>query len=358
LSRFAPRRTLFVILAVALAAGTFIAGCGGDDSNGEDPQTVLDETFTNEASTTSGNLNLSASVSATGDQGGSFEASLSGPFQGDPDNQNTLPQLDWNGSVSGEGGGQSIDYEAGLVVTDDNAYIEYGGDTYEVGSDTFTKFKDLSESQAASNQAGAEASFQAGCEQALKQAGVTDTSGCDIDLSSWLTNTTNEGTEDVGGADSIHIHGDADVNQILDDVGNLVSAIPNSSAAGFDASQLSQFSDAVTDASVDIYSTEDDHLLSKFELSLTIDPSVIAAGAIPVDSVDVDFSLEIDDINQEQTIEAPSGETKPLSDLVGGSLGALGALGGAGGGNFEAYQKCLQQAGSDPDAINACASKL
>ena len=75
-------RTFAAVCALALPIPAVIAGCGGDDSSSEDPQTVLDETFNNDTQVTSGDLSLTASVSADGDQGGSFEASLNGPFQG------------------------------------------------------------------------------------------------------------------------------------------------------------------------------------------------------------------------------------------------------------------------------------
>ena len=68
-------------------------------SSDEDPQTVLDETFNNDTKVTSGDLSLTASVSAEGEQGGSFEASLGGPFQGDPENPTAIPQLDWTASA-------------------------------------------------------------------------------------------------------------------------------------------------------------------------------------------------------------------------------------------------------------------
>jgi hypothetical protein len=356
-------RILFAILAIA-APAALAAGCGGDDSSDEDPQTVLEETFNNETPVSSGNVSLNASVSAEGEQGGSFEASLSGPYQSDPDNPNAIPQLDWTGSLSGGGAGESIDYEAGLVVTDDNAFIEYGGETYEVGSKQFTQLKEEVEAQAPVDGDDAQASFQAGCERALEQAGATDTSACEIELESWLTNLTNEGTEDVGGSESVHIHGDADVDQILTDVGELASAVPGAASAGFDPSQLSAFSGAVTEASIDVYSTEDEHLLSKLELALTIDPSVVAGGAIPVDSIEVDFSLEIADINEDVTVQAPEGDVKPLRELLGGAIGDLGPLGGAvpgagggGGGGIEdpgAYLECLDRA-STPEEIDACA---
>ena len=335
-------RTLFAICAIALPAGALI-GCGGDDSgdSSEDPQTVLDDTFNNDASISSGSLNLTAGVTAEGDQGGSFDASLSGPFQGDADSPTSIPQLDWTVSASGSGGGQEIDFEGGLVVTEDNAFVEYNGETYEVGADTFSQVKDQVEAQAGAAESGdASASFAEGCKQALEQAGVTDTSGCDIDLSTWLTNLTNEGTEDVGGSESIHIHGDANVEQILTDIGDIAAAVPDAAASGFDPSQLSQFSEAVTDASIDVYSTTDENLLSKFDLNLSIDPSAIAGGGlVPIDSVDVDFAVEIADINQEQTIDAPSG-AKPLSDLLGGAdLGALGAVPGLGAGGGAARRR-------------------
>ena len=88
-------------------------------------------------------------------------------------------------------------------------------------------------------------------------------------------------------------------------------------------------SGAVTEATVDVYSTVDENLLSKFDISLAIDPSAIPGGeVVPVDSIDIDFGFEIGDINEEQTIEAPS-DAQPLDELLGASGLDLGGLGGA-----------------------------
>jgi hypothetical protein len=366
-------RTLFAICALALPVPAVLAGCGGSDGDsGEDPQTVLDETFSNDQSISSGNLNLTAAIDASGDQGGSFQASLTGPFQGEADNPQAIPQLDWTATLKGEGGGQSIDFSGGLVVTSDNAYVEYNDKTYEVGADAFKQVKDQLEAQAGST-AASPTSFSEGCKQALEQAGATDTSGCDIDLTSWLTNLSNEGTEDVGGTSTVHIHGDLDVNKVLTDFGNLAAAFPGASSSGFDPTQLGAFSDAVTDASMDVYSGEDDHLLRKLDLHLTIDPKAIAGGAValPIDNIDISFGVELTDVNSTQTISAPS-NAQPISQLLGdlgvnlddlGSIPGLGASGSSGssgssGGSADDYFQCLQQAGNDPQEINKCASQL
>jgi hypothetical protein len=364
-------RTTLAVCALALPIPAAIAGCGdSDESSGDDPQTVLDETFNNDTKVTSGDLQLNASLSAEGEQGGQLDVSLGGPFQGDPDNDAAIPQLDWTASLSGQGAGQSIDFSGGLVVTEDNAYVEYKDQAYEVGAKAFSSLRDQVEAQAGQSSAQITGGFKEGCTQALEQAGATDTSACDIDLESWLTNLTNEGDESVGGADTVHISGDADVDTILTDIGNLVSAVPGAASQGFDPSQLSTASDAVTDASIDVYSGVDDHLLRKLDANLSIDPSAIAGGAlIPVSDIQLSFSVEIDGVNEPQTIGAPSG-AKPISQLLGDlgvSPGALGGAlggsglpgigGGSGGGNSAAYLDCIQQATS-PDEINSCASQL
>jgi hypothetical protein len=360
-------RTLFAACALALAVPAILAGCGGDDGDsGQDPQAVLDETFSNDQSISSGNLDLTLGVDASGDQGGSLEASLSGPFQTEPDNQQAVPQLDLTATAKGSGANFDLDFTGGLVVTSDNAYVEYNGKAYEVGADIFKQVKDQIAAQAG-NESVTPASFPEACKQALEQAGATDTSGCDIDLQTWLTNLTDEGTADVGGTSTVHVHGDLDVGKVLSDIGNLAAAFPGVSSSGFDPSQLGAFSSAVTEATMDVYSGEDDHLLRKLDLSLTIDPSAIAGGAtaIPVEDIQIDLGLELTGVNEQQTISAPS-DAQPISQLLS-DLGVSpseipgldgGSSGGGSSSGADDYFQCIQQAGSDAQEINKCASLL
>lgn len=382
-------RTYFALCALALVVPVLIAGCGGDDSSDVDPQTVLDETFDNDESVSSGDLSLSLGGSAEGDQGGSFEASLSGPFQGDPDDPTAIPQLDWTGSLTAEGAGQSVNFEGGITVTEDNAYVEYAGDAYELGAQTFGEFKKLAE-QASAQQSETEGlsfseAFTQGCEQSLQAQGG-DTSVCQIDFGSWLTeDPTSEGTEDIEGTETEHISGSLNVEAMLQDLVELGTAVPEASAAGVPTEeQVQQIADAVSEASFDVYSGVDDRVLRGLDFNLVIDPSAIPeASAAGVDSIDANFSMRLAGVNEEQEISAPS-DAQPIDELLGqfgvdpgslGGLGGLGALGGAGAGlpggggggggggaagggaNADAYLECIADA-QGPDEINACASEL
>jgi hypothetical protein len=368
-------RTRFAVVALAILVPASLAGCfGGGGGSNEDPQQVLDQTFQNDQSVSSGVVDLSLSGSAGSN--GNFSASLKGPFQGEPDNPAVVPQLDWTGTLTAEGAGQSINGSAGITITKDNLYVTYQDQAYELGTATFNQLKQAQEQAANQNGASSGQSFSEACKQAIQQTGG-DTSACDIDFTTWLTNLSNEGTADVGGTTTIHIHGDANIKQILTDLGGLVQQAGGAAGAGVDPAQLNQAGEAVTSATIDLYSGESDHLLRKLDLSFTIDPSKLGAAAatpVPVGPIEVKFSLSLSDVNQPQTVSAPA-NAKPisgLSKLFGGSLGPLGSLGGSGlgsgslpggtggGGSSSggAYFKCVQQAAGDPNKINACAQKL
>ncbi|MGI9019524.1 MAG: hypothetical protein ACR2G3_02290 [Solirubrobacterales bacterium] len=379
-------RSLFAATLLALTAPLAIAACGGDDDGGGgdgDPQEVIDATLNNEEQITSGVMDLSVDASA-GDQG-TFTLSLNGPFQGVEDDPSALPQLDLTASVSGEGAGQSVDFEGGLVITEDNAFVEYAGDTYEVGTETFASFKEsfASASSQAEEETGgdAAASFQEGCEQAIEAQGG-DPSACDFDIAGWFTDLANDGTEDVGGTDAVHVSGNVDVEQMLDDIVGLASSIPNSQEV--EQAEIDQAKDAITEASFDLYSGAEDDLLRGLDLNVTLDPSAVESAApVPVESLDFGISFNFSEVNEDQTIEEPA-DAKPLDELLGqvglGGFGALGGLegldgagidlgGGAGGGagaappipgggSSDAYLECVTAAGSDPEEAAKCLDEL
>ncbi len=354
-------RALVAIFALILVLPAAVAGCGGDGGGGgEDPNEVLDQTFNNPDQINSGVLDLTLDGSA-GSQG-TLSAKLSGPFQGISDASH-VPQLDLTGSLDAEGAGQSINGEAGLTITSDNAYVTYNGQAYEVGARTFARLESNYAQANAQNQQENGQSFTQACEQAIKQGGG-DASVCDIDFASWLTNVTNEGTESVGGTDAIHISGDANVKQIISDVSKVAEQLPGAAAQGFSPSQLSQLEPAVKNATIDVYSGVDDKLLRKLDFDLTLDLSALAGGSlIPISTVDLTFSIAFSDVNSTQTVTAPE-NPKPISELGIGGLGQLGSGGGpsgggvgGGGGASSSYLNCIQDAKTPAD-YNKCAQQL
>ncbi len=348
-----PSRLAAAILALAIPLA--VAGCFGSGGGGEDPQAVLNETFGNQASVTSGNLDLTLNVSAEGAQGGNLTASLSGPFQGSTGEQKEFPQFALTAKASGSFAGQSIDFTGGATATADAAYISYGGTNYQVPAKLYDSFK-----QAYAQQAQAAGSTSSSSASAIfKQLG--------IDPGSWITNLSNEGDADVGGTQTVHIHGNADVTQVLNDFVKIAQQAPGASLPqGLSQSQLDLVSSFIQNPTVDVYSGKDDHILRKLEIKFTVTPPPTSGAG--VSSVSVDFAIALTGVNEPQTIAAPSGPTKPLNDLLGklgispGSLGSLPSLGGSsssGGGaaNIKKLGQCLQQAGSNTTAANACFQK-
>ena len=368
---------MLAVCALALPIPAVVAGCGGDDEetgSGLSAQEVLDETFNNDERVSSGDLSLSISGGVEGDQSGSFEASLEGPFQGDPDNPNAIPQLDWTGNLSFEGAGQSGSFEGGVTVTEDNAYVEYGGNAYEVGTETFSQFKELAESAAAQQQQSdteglsVQEAFKQACEAQLQTAGATDTSACDIDLSSWLSEPTSEGSEDIDGTPSDHISGSVNVDTVLSDITDLAAATGQTVPPEAEG-QISQVADA-TEITYDLYSGSDDHILRGLNFEISVDAgSIEGASESGVDGFDASFELRLAGVNEDQTIEAPS-DAQPLDQLLQqfgidpSALGGLGALGtglggtaGGGGGSAGAYYECIQQAQTAAE-IEKCSAQL
>ncbi len=384
------RIRLLSIAALALLSAGLIAACGSSGGS-EDPQQVIDQTFSGDHTVKSGNLDLAVKASAQGSQSGSFSASLSGPFQGGA--SNTFPQFDLTGKLDASGAGQNINFSGGLISTGDAAYVSYNGTDYSVPATIFDQFKQSylkgQKSQSQSQTAGLSPSeaFTQGCSQSLEQQGSsksTAQSACTIDFKGLLTNLSNDGDADVEGTTTTHISGDIDVQAAANDFAKLIKATPQGQQLPQSAIDqiTSKATDAVDTASFDLYSGNDDHTLRKLDFTLKISPPAGSTSS-GVSSVSLNFSLTLSHLGETQTIKAPT-NAKPLSDLSSqlGGLGALGGLGGASGGTTsptlpggssgggtgsgsqpsaaqsQAYLKCLQQAGSSSAAIQACASKI
>ena len=356
------RTRALILVALALALGLAVAACGGDgESGGEDPAQVLRDTFNNEQSIDSGSFDLSLKVEAEGDQGGSFDGGLGGPFQ---NQEGRFPQFDLDADIKLDTSAQDFSGSAGLTSTGEGAFVNFQDTDYQVPQELFDQFStSYVQLQRQSQRQGDEG------DSLLQSLG--------IDPSGWLTDLSNEGTEDVDGTETVHISGQADVPKLVEDIKKIAENAPDvgREVTPQQLGQLDQLTSVIDSADFDIYSGESDNLLRKLEADLELTPPTGTTGA--PDSVTLQLTLTISDVNEPQTISAPS-EAQPLADLLQqlgidpgqlggalrGGLGAAGALPQAGGsqaapsgGASQAYLQCLQQAQGE-DALSECAELL
>jgi len=379
------RLRIFFLFAALTALATAFAACGdnGGGNSNANPQTVIDNATLKGIE--SGDIDLSIGVDAQGESGGSIDASLSGPFQSQGANTTELPQLDLTAEADGSIDGEDVNFEGGLTLLSNSAYVNYEGTEYEVDPATFSFVKSAIQQAQQRSNAQSQIPDVTACQDAASELQVGD----------FIDNLTNEGTADAGGVSTTHVSGDLNVGGAIDAFVGIAEDPACASQFG-EAGQLpseaelneakSQVESALKTAHVDVYVGEDD-IVRRISAELAIEPP--RGEGDGTESVDLNFDLTIDGVNEEQTIEAP-GESKPLNDLflklginpielldaaqggagapdLGDLLGGLsGATGGSGsggsgssggGGGQQAYLDCLRGATTPVDLQN-CAKLL
>lgn len=346
-------RAVVALLLVALAALT-LAACGGDDNDGgsggggggdsADARTILRDTFSGSDEIRSADVDLRVAFTAL-DDGESFSIGLGGPFQ--TEDGRDLPSFDMelDANVGSQG-----DFSAGLVSVDERLFVEFQGDAYEVPSQLLDQARTGFEQQA-DRQEG----------QSLEAYG--------IDPQTWIDDPEVVGQEDVGGAETDHVSGTLNVRAFLDSIDKLLAEVDRQgldAATGQDvpdsipAEDRAQIERAIRSARVDVWSGTDDKILRKLQVNVAFE----AQGGNDREGGTVDFVLQFDGVNEDQSITAPA-DTRPIDELLGQFQGLLGgaglggsAGGGAAGGDIDEYQDCLVRAAGDVEAAQRCASLL
>lgn len=306
MSRFRLPAALFA--AVLLAAAIVLSACGGGsgDKSGASASSVLDEATLEGVE--SGNLDLSLGVAVKGEEGGNLDIGLSGPFQSE--GKGSLPLLDMNARAKGSIGGQSVDFDGGLVLLPKTAYIGYEGVEYKVDPTTYSYIEGvLKEAQ---REAGAEtgSAGAAACQEELGKLNVAD----------FLEGAGNEGSADVDGTPTTKVSGDLNVSGAIDTVleavespacrAQLAAAGPLPSEAEIEKAK-DQVSESLKGAPhVDVYVGDDD-IVRRISAQLTIEPQDQGGGP---QSVAIDLDLKLTGVNEDQEIAAPEG-ARPLSKL-------------------------------------------
>jgi len=362
--RFVQHRARAIVALLALAVVALVlAACGGGGSgsgsggSSADAGTLLRQTFAGTHDIRSGRAAVQLRVVATGSSSirGPIELGITGPFQSHGSGQ--LPSFDLALDAKAQGQG----FQAGLTSTSDKVFVKLGGTAYEVPAQLLDQIK---QSYARSQQQG---SSQQGT--SLQSLGLHPLS--------WLQSPTVVGTETIGGAQTDHISATLDVNALLDDLDKVLARVRAQGLSGVAGQQVpssipagvrSKIVAAVKTAKIDVWSGQADHTLRKLTLALSVVPP---AGSRLPRTLDLSLSIELTDLNQPQSIQAPA-TSRPLSELLGqfqgllgGALGGAGALGGSSGSaggassqQLNAYSQCIQRAGSDVSKAQKCASLL
>jgi hypothetical protein len=351
------RTRALIAFALAAASALLVAACGGG-GNGEDPQQVLQQTFSNPTSIQSGTFDLDFKVETSGgDNPGSFEAKLGGKFASQGANQ--FPKFDIDASVKAESGSQDLSGTGGLISTGDQAFVKFQGADYSVPQQLYDEFT----ATYAQLQGQSGSSKSANLLKALN-----------ISPANWLTDLKNDGTEDVEGTKTIHISGSANVSKLVEDI-KAIAQRAGSAVGNVDTQQLDQLNDVVQSGDIDVYSGENDKLLRRFQIHVDLKPPAGTPGA--PDSLTVDIQLNFADVNKPETFTAPA-NAQPLNSLfqslgvdpsqlgnaLRGSLGTNGALPESGGSTtapsasgVQAYDQCLSQASGSAE-LQKCADLL
>ena len=358
-----------LMLAVLTVAAT--AACGGSSSGSANPNTLLKDTFSGKHTVTSGDIDLTLTIDPSGSSllSGPITFTFGGPFQSR--GAGKLPESNFTVSASALGRNVVV----GVISTGTTGYVTFQGSSYQLPAASFQKlessFSQLSTSQGTSSGSSA-----------LTKLGIHPLN--------WLTNPTVVGTENVGGAQTDHIHAGVNVDAMLND---LSTALTKSSSlglaggtaakalsSGIPAADRSKIAAEIKNPSVDIWTGTSDHTIRRLTITLTVPVTGKTSTQLGgVTSADIGLTLQYSDLNQPQTIKAPT-NVKPFSQFQAKlnsfvqSLTGLVAAGGTGssgagttGGTtstgsasagVSGYSKCLQKAGTDIQKVQKCASLL
>jgi len=368
------RIRIIALLCALLALAATLAACGSSSKSDEDPQKVV-ENATLEG-VKSGNLDLSVGVKSEGKEGGDLDVSLSGAFQTKGDKE-ALPELDMTAKANGSLEGKKVDFEGGLTVLSDRAFVNYKGTEYEVDPTTFGFVK---------------SSFEQAQQGSGEEAGKADVSACQeaaegLEFNDFFQDLQNEGSADVEGTSTTKVSGDVNVGSAIDAIIKLAEnpacASQLEAAGGLPIAELEkakgEVTSAVKKAHAEIY-VGDDNIVRRLTADLTVEPKSSN------ETVEVELDLTLSGVNEDQTIKGPSG-AKPLEGLfqelgvnplelleaaqgeggfegllegltegaLGGSSGGGSSAGGGSGGSQQEYLNCLKGANT-PSDLQKCAN--
>jgi len=287
--------TRLIALLAALTLALVPVACGGDGdggggggASGASAADVLKRAGKNTAKSADVKLELEASLKGADDLEGPVKFSLEGPYRSN--GAKTLPDLDWR--MHAEGDGQKFD--ARLITTSDNAWVEYEGKTYEVGEQLVSQLTTQLKSQPSNPQ----------------QLGS-------LDLEGWFKDPEVEDAE-AGGVPTHRVSGDVDVRKVLESVDKVMqkSAPSGQAAPRLTPQMIDEIAEAVTKAHVSTDVGRDDGIMRRNSMELSFEvPEGRRASAKGLEGGDVKLLFEQSDVNGDQRVKAPA-NAAPIQELL------------------------------------------
>ncbi len=263
----------------------------------------------------SGLLGISLTLTPSGSSTltGPISFSVNGPFQSRGTGK--LPQSDFTIAISALGRNGQL----GIVSTGTSGYVTLQGTAYQLPGADFQRLESGFSSVGGSSSGGG-------------------LSALGINPQHWLTNASVVGSDTVGGADTTHVRAGVNVTALLQDLNRFLAKASSSSGSkipsSIPAATQQKIAAAIKNASVDIWTGKSDKILRKLSLDLKVPVtgkvSTLAGG---LSSAAIGFTLQYSDVNQPQTIAAPS-NVKPYSQFTPSCIGPRGREGSLGGGRW------------------------
>lgn len=354
-------------MLVAVLGALALAACGSSSNSGQ-ASSLLRQTFSGKHTVNSGNINVSLVLNPSGSSTlkGPLTLSFGGPFASL--GANKLPKSNFTVSFNALGRTGSL----AILSTGTAGYITVSGTSYRLPAATFrqleSSFSSLTASSGGSSGSGA-----------LGKLG--------IDPLHWLVKPAVVGNESVAGASTTHIRAGIDVAKLLDDLSTFLSKAPSLGVSGLGKvpSSISpatrqQIAGEVRQPRFDVWTGNADKTLRKLTISLGLPVTGQLSSLLGgLSSTRISLTMQYADLNQPQTINAPS-KVAPYSQfqaklssflgaLQGGLGGSLGSTGSSSSGSSSSgssgsssavgsYAQCLQKAGQDLSKAQQCASLL
>jgi hypothetical protein len=262
-----------------------LAGCGGGDEAGsESAEQLLDRGFATDVDTGSVALEAEAEVEG-GAADGEYRLELDGSFRV-VGKATDMPDLDM--TFLAEGAGQ--EYEGRVVLTRSNGWVEYEGETYEVGQESWPRVLALMEEQ------------PPGMPESLAEAG--------LDPLDWVTGAEEAGREEVDGTQATKVTGTLDVEAFLRDL----DALDIPGAGDLAEEDLDLVDDVIDDVRFEAWIGEDDIWRRiTAETDFRVPEEERDSGEPEGGSISIDMRL--DDPNQPVEIAGP-GAGRPIEELL------------------------------------------